>query len=90
MRVHLRVRGRVQGVGYRWFVREAARKRRIAGWVKNLPDGCVEVEAAGEAASLQDLVASLREGPPGARVDDIIEQPSVQNDELPQPFMIIR
>ena len=47
MRVHLVVRGRVQGVGFRWFVKEVARGLDLAGWVKNRADGGVEVVAEG-------------------------------------------
>jgi len=52
---HVRISGRVQGVGFRWFVREEARRLGLSGWVTNLPDGEVEVRAGGEGSSLERL-----------------------------------
>ena len=52
--IHLEVRGRVQGVGFRWYVVDKARELRLAGWVKNRGDGNVELAAAGEADALAD------------------------------------
>lgn len=57
------VRGRVQGVGYRWFVERAAAELGLAGYVRNLDDGRVEVYAAGPAAKLSELAGRLRTGP---------------------------
>ena len=68
------VSGRVQGVGFRWFTRRAAQELGLAGRVRNLPDGRVEVEAAGGPERLEDLRARLRQGPPGARVTGLEEQ----------------
>ena len=62
------VRGRVQGVGFRWFVARAAQKLGLTGHVRNLPDGRVEVVASGEPAELDRLSEALAEGPPGAVV----------------------
>lgn len=90
MRVRLLVSGRVQGVGFRWFVREAARQHRLAGWVRNRPDGGVELEAAGDDAAFRQFIEEIREGPPGARVDEIRELSSNQTETLPQLFTIIR
>lgn len=90
MRVRLLVIGRVQGVGFRWFVREAARRQRLAGWVRNRADGAVEVEVSGEEGAIRELLAALRDGPPGARVDDVRELGSSDAEPLPQPFTIIR
>jgi acylphosphatase len=80
----------VQGVGFRWFVREAARQHRLAGWVRNRPDGSVELEASGNDGAFRQFVEEIREGPPGARVDEIRELSSNQTEMLPQPFTIIR
>jgi acylphosphatase len=63
-----RVRGRVQGVGFRYFVEQAARGLGIAGWVRNLDDGSVEVYASGTEAQLSDLAGHLRQGPRWAEV----------------------
>jgi acylphosphatase len=84
------VSGRVQGVGFRWFVREAARQHRLAGWVRNRPDGCVELEASGDDAAFREFIEAIRQGPPGARVDEVREMSSNQAETLPQPFAIIR
>lgn len=65
------VRGRVQGVGYRWFVREHARQLGLSGWVRNEPDDTVTVVACGPMAALEQLAVVLREGPPASRVDVI-------------------
>jgi len=65
------VSGRVQGVGFRAFVADAARAERIGGWVKNLPDGRVEVHAEGDAEAVGRLEWRLWQGPSLARVDDV-------------------
>ena len=67
------VHGRVQGVGFRWFVEREAHTLGIAGWVRNDPDGSVEVLAVGTSEQLADLRSRLREGPRAARVDDVEE-----------------
>jgi|SRR5215469_9730842 len=65
------VRGRVQGVGFRWFVEREAHILQVAGWVQNNPDGTVEVLAQGTREQLAGLHSRLREGPRAARVDDV-------------------
>ena len=67
------VRGRVQGVGFRWFVEREAHILQIAGWVRNDPDGSVEVLAVGTREQLAGLRSRLQEGPRAARVDDVEE-----------------
>jgi acylphosphatase len=67
------VRGRVQGVGFRWFVEREAHILGIAGWVRNNPDGGVEVLAQGTRDQLSGLHSRLREGPRAARVDAVEE-----------------
>jgi acylphosphatase len=62
------ISGRVQGVGFRAATWQVAQTLGINGWVRNLPDGRVEVLAAGDAAQLEQLAAWLAHGPPGARV----------------------
>ena len=66
------VRGRVQGVFYRDSTRSQARALGVNGWVRNLPDGSVEVVAEGEAAQVASLLAWCRQGPPAARVDEVV------------------
>lgn len=65
------VRGRVQGVGFRWFVEREAHVLGIAGWVRNNHDGSVEVLAQGTRDQLSGLHSRLREGPRAARVDNV-------------------
>ena len=86
------VRGRVQGVGFRWFVRQRARELGVRGWVRNRSDGSVEVHADGEPDALERLRASLRTGPPGARVTavDDVAPTQIEPAELPHPFTILR
>ncbi len=66
------VRGRVQGVNFRWYTRERAVELGLTGWVRNLWDGrSVELVAQGRTESLQELVRFLHRGPPSARVDEV-------------------
>lgn len=88
--LHVRIGGRVQGVGFRWFVREEARRLGLSGWVTNLPDGSVEVAAGGEASSLDRLRAALAVGPTGAGVSELRDVPEALNGPLPYPFAIHR
>jgi acylphosphatase len=67
------VRGRVQGVGFRWFVEREAHILGVAGWVRNNADGGVEVLAQGTPDQLAGLRSRLREGPRAARVDAVEE-----------------
>jgi acylphosphatase len=67
------IRGRVQGVGFRWFVEREAHILQIAGWVRNHHDGSVEVLAMGTSAQLAGLRSRLQEGPRAARVDNVEE-----------------
>lgn len=89
MRIHVVVRGRVQGVGFRWFVKEAARELGVAGWVRNRPDGGVEVEAEGDDRVIGTLRQSLAEGPQGAAVSSLDELPAT-SEVLARPFTILR
>ena len=68
---HVVVRGRVQGVGYRAFVEDEAIRRGLEGWVRNRRDGAVEALFAGPTAAVEAMIAACRNGPYGARVDDI-------------------
>jgi acylphosphatase len=72
--LHLVIGGRVQGVGFRWFVRTAARALDLRGRVRNLPDGRVEVRVAGHPDNLALFLERMREGPPAARVTEIEER----------------
>jgi acylphosphatase len=67
------VRGRVQGVGFRWFVEREAKTLGISGWVRNNSDGSVEVLASGTQEQLFGLRSRLQQGPRAARVDNVEE-----------------
>lgn len=67
-RLIARVEGRVQGVGFRMFVRERAEALGLSGWVRNLPSGDVDLEVEGPRATLERLLRDLRSGPPASRV----------------------
>lgn len=85
------VRGRVQGVGFRWFVREHARTLKLSGWVKNRIDGAVELEVEGPPDRVAELMTFVGEGPDGAVVGAIEEvQLSPEDGPLPEPFTIAR
>jgi len=73
MVLHFLVRGRVQGVGFRWFVHREASELNLRGWVRNTEEGDVEIVASGSADDLDELRTSLRKGPRGSRVDRVIE-----------------
>jgi acylphosphatase len=87
---HLVVEGRVQGVGFRWFTRERARRCGLSGWVQNRPDGSVEVMARGSADLLDRLQAELGVGPRGATVTRVHDVGDAIDGELPFPFAIHR
>lgn len=66
-----RVTGLVQGVGFRWFTRNAALRLGLTGWVANDPDGAVSGEVFGGASQVEEFERALRQGPPGARVAEL-------------------
>ena len=70
------VRGRVQGVGFRWFVDYEARQLGLASWVRNNMDGSVEVLAMGSQQQHSALLGKLHDGPRAARVDEVKELPA--------------
>lgn len=83
--VRLIVRGRVQGVGFRYATVEQGRRLGLNGWARNLPDGAVEVMAAGDAGAVERLVAWCRQGPPSARVATV-ERTETREDLLLEGF----
>ena len=83
--VCLVIRGRVQGVGYRWWARAEARRLGLDGWVRNRADGSVELVAAGPADRLAELEALCRRGPSSARVI-AVERRSVDRSEVQPGF----
>lgn len=68
-----RITGRVQGVGFRYFVQKWAGILSITGWVRNTPEGNVEVLAEGHPAALIKLEAILRQGPPSSMVSEVLK-----------------
>lgn len=70
-RFHAIVKGRVQGVSFRYFVQEQAEHLGISGWVRNLWNGSVEVTAEGSQQNLETFIQALHVGPPMARVDEV-------------------
>jgi acylphosphatase len=83
--LHVQVKGRVQGVGFRWFVRVSGRRLQLSGWVKNLPDGSVEVAANGSEDRLAELRKLVHRGPDGAQVSEVVDLDEI-NGELDYPF----
>ncbi len=86
---HFLVKGRVQGVGFRWFVQREAAEIGLRGWVRNTDDGHVEVLAAGSPEQMQELVLALHRGTRGSRVDKVEVHPLAERegDQL-QSFQI--
>jgi acylphosphatase len=86
----LRVTGRVQGVGFRWWAQRQARELGIRGTVRNTPDGSVEVEIAGQPQALDQLRRMLHEGPPTAHVTAVEEMEAASPPPvgLPDSFTI--
>jgi acylphosphatase len=77
---HYMVRGRVQGVGFRWFVQREAAELGLRGWVRNTVDGQVELVAAGEAEQLNELKVALKRGSRGSRVDAVMEHELAESE----------
>ena len=65
------ISGRVHGVGFRYFTEAAAAREGLHGWVRNLPDGRVEIDVEGETDAMERFERNVRHGPPGARVSDV-------------------
>lgn len=96
------VQGKVQGVGFRWFVRERARRLGVAGWVRNEHDGTVQVFVGGPVSLVARFLDELHIGPPGAVIESIREVELIESDgastpdgskaspALPYPFEIRR
>jgi acylphosphatase len=86
---HYLIKGRVQGVGFRWFVHREAAALNLNGWVRNTEDGHVEVVAAGDEKELAELTTAMHRGSRGSRVDAVLVQPLVESEaEGLGPFQI--
>ena len=80
------IQGRVQGVGFRWFVMREAERLGLEGYVRNLPDGSVEVVARGDDGAMGQLERALRRGPSSARVEHVEKQEVSHEMHLSKPF----
>lgn len=80
------VSGRVQGVGFRWFVMREAGRLGLEGYVRNLPDGTVEVVARGAEQAMDELEQILARGPATARIDGVEKHAVPHEMKLPNPF----
>jgi len=88
---HVRVIGRVQGVGFRQFVRDRALALGLSGWVKNRADGSVELLVGGETEATARLLDVVRVGPPHAAVAGVESLvPASAPADLPHPFTVVR
>jgi len=86
---HYLIKGRVQGVGFRWFVHREAAALNLFGWVRNTEDGHVEVVAAGEEKDLAELTRAMYQGSRGSRVDAVLIQQLAESEaEGLGPFQI--
>jgi acylphosphatase len=82
-RVHTIVLGSVQGVGYRWFVQQTAKALGLKGFVRNLVDGTVEIEAQGNQHSIEEFLRKVRIGPLGAYVSNVkIREKEIEFDSM--------
>lgn len=89
-RLRIVVEGRVQGVGFRWFVRQEARRLGLAGWVRNLTDGRVELAVGGEDGAVRRLLDHVRVGPDAADVSGVAEEQLSDGVTLPYPFTVLK
>lgn len=84
LRVRIVVRGRVQGVGFRYAAVTEARRLGLAGWARNAPDGSVEILAQGDPAAVRQLIAWCAQGPPLARVTSVQHREEASDESLGQ------
>ena len=83
------VKGRVQGVGFRWFVHREAAELGLRGWVRNTDTGHVELVASGDEGQLAELKQALKKGSRGSRVDSVVEQDLDESEDATLgPFVI--
>jgi acylphosphatase len=87
--VHWKVTGVVQGVGFRWYARVAARRFQLAGWVMNRADGSVEIAASGREEKIAEFRSAIERGPDGAVVSQV-EELEPFDGELDFPFSMRR
>lgn len=89
MVLHFLIKGRVQGVGFRWFVHREAADLGLKGWVRNTDAGEVEIVASGDPADLEELKSALKKGSRGSRVDAILQHELAESEAASLgPFQI--
>jgi acylphosphatase len=88
--VRVVVTGVVQGVGFRWFVRERARVLNLEGWVRNRAGGAVELVVRGPDAAVSTLLEAVGQGPPGSRVARVVVDAAHDDERFPTPFTVHR
>ena len=88
MRLSFIVSGKVQGVGYRWFVKETAEKHNVRGWVRNTLDGSVEGEVQGSIAEVDGFLKEIKTGHPWAAVAGTETQEMLDTDAAEKDFYI--
>ena len=88
MRLSFRICGSVQGVGYRWFVKETAAKHNVAGWVRNALDGSVEGEAQGGVPALDGFLKEIKTGHSWAKVEKAETQEMLDQESSNKDFYI--
>ncbi|MEF3279455.1 MAG: acylphosphatase [Elusimicrobiota bacterium] len=87
-KVRIKIFGKVQGIGYRWFIFEVAKKKNLCGWVRNLTDGSVECCIKGCIDDINDFINEIKTGHPSAVIEKI-EVSKVEDEiELPEEFTI--
>ena len=89
-RLHAVVYGHVQGVNFRTATRRQGQALGVSGWVRNLPDGRVELRAQGTRGRVEALLAWCRKGPPSARVASVDVDWEAPDPELPASFRVLR
>ena len=84
----LRITGKVQGVGFRYALQEAAERLGVKGWVRNRRDGSVEALVQGDNGAVEAMIAWARQGPPGARVADLRVEDAGDAEPDPRDFRV--
>lgn len=87
-KIIIKIFGKVQGIGYRWFVMESANKRKLSGWVKNLDDGSVECCVGGIEQEIKEFIEEIKTKHPCAIVDKVEIIKIDSNIKLPEEFII--
>jgi len=88
--VRVVVTGAVQGVGFRWFVRERARVLNLEGWVRNRAGGAVELAVRGPESAVGTLLDAVGQGPPASRVTRVVVDAASEDEHFPTPFTVHR